>query len=82
MKKTTKMNDGMNIMGREVSRTEPSLCARRKAAKREAERVLRFRLRLTHQHPLDRNGANKDEKTAEAWKEYDIALVKIREEVV
>ena len=41
MKKTTKMNHGMNIMGREVSRTEPSLCARRKAAKKEAERVLR-----------------------------------------
>ena len=34
MKKTTKMNDGMNIMGREVLRTEPSLCAKRKAARR------------------------------------------------
>tara|TARA_Y100000004_G_scaffold87268_1_gene97828 strand:- start:673 stop:921 length:249 start_codon:yes stop_codon:yes gene_type:complete len=82
MKKTTKMNHGMNIMGREVSRTEPSLCARRKAAKKEAERVLRGKLRLTHQHPLDRNGANKDVKTADAWKEYDIALVKIREEMI
>ena len=39
-------------------------------------------LRLTHQHPLDRNGANKDAKTADAWKEYDIALVKIREEMI
>ena len=82
MKKTTKMNDGMNIMGREVSRTEPSLCARRKAARREAERVLRSKLRLTYNQTLNRNGANKDVKTAEAWKEYDIALVKIREEVV
>ena len=77
MKKTTKMNDGMNIMGREVLRTEPSLCAKRKAARREAERVLRGKLRITHQHPLDRNGANKDVKTAEAWKEYDAAIARI-----
>jgi hypothetical protein len=77
MKKTTKMNDGMNIMGREVLRTEPSLCAKRKAARREAERVLRGKLRITHQHPLDRNGANKDVKTVEAWKEYDAAIARI-----
>ena len=77
MKKTTKMNDGMNIMGREVLRTEPSLCAKRKAARREAERVLRSKLRITHQHPLDRNGANKDVKTVEAWKEYDAAIARI-----
>ena len=77
MKKTTKMNDGMNIMGREVLRTEPSLCAKRKAARREAERVLRGKLRITHQHPLNRNGANKDVKTAEAWKEYDAAIARI-----
>ena len=77
MKKTTKMNDGMNIMGREVLRTEPSLCAKRRAARKEAERVLRGKLRITHQHPLDRNGANKDVKTAEAWKEYDAAIARI-----
>ena len=77
MKKTTKMNDGMNIMGREVLRTEPSLCAKRRAARKEAERVLRGKLRITHQHPLNRNGANKDVKTAEAWKEYDAAIARI-----
>jgi|TARA_Y100001951_G_scaffold22809_1_gene17724 hypothetical protein len=77
MKKTTKMNDGMNIMGREVLRTEASLCAKRKAARKEAERVLRGKLRITHQHPLNRNGANKDVKTAEAWKEYDAAIARI-----
>ncbi len=82
MKKTTRVNDGMNIMGREVSRTEPSLCARRRAAKREAERVLRSKLRLTHNQTLNRNGVRKDPKKADAWKEYEIALVKIREEVV
>jgi hypothetical protein len=82
MKKTTKMNDGVNVMGREVSRTEPSLCARRRAAKKEAERVLRSKLRLTHNQTLNRNGVLKDSKKADAWKEYEIALVKIREEVV
>ena len=77
MKKTTKMNDGMNIMGREVLRTEASLCAKRRTARKEAERVLRGKLRITHQHPLNRNGANKDVKTAEAWKEYDAAIARI-----
>lgn len=48
MKKTTKMNDGMNIMGREVLRTEASLCAKRRAARKEAERVLRGKLRIDH----------------------------------
>ena len=43
----------------------------------EAERVLRGKLRITHQHPLDRNGANKDVKTVEAWKEYDAAIARI-----
>ena len=77
MKKTTMMNDGMNIMGREVLRTEPSLCAKRRAARKEAERVLRGKLRIPHQRPLNRNGANKDVKTAEAWKEYDAAIARI-----
>ena len=54
MKKTTRDNDEKDIMGNRVRRTTPSLCAQRRALRREAGQVLRSILGIPHSHPLDR----------------------------
>ena len=51
MKKTTRDNDERDIMGNTVRRTIPSLCAKRRALRREAERQLRSTLGIPHSHP-------------------------------
>ena len=74
MKKTTRDNDEKDIMGNTVRRTRPSLCAQRRALRREAERVLRSTLGIPHSHPLDRNKVRMDDRARAAWSAYDRAL--------
>ena len=74
MKKTTRDNDEKDIMGNTVRRTRPSLCAQRRALRREAERVLRSTLGIPHSHPLDRNKVRMDDRARMAWSAYDRAL--------
>ena len=74
MKKTTRDNDEKDIMGNTVRRTRPSLCAQRRALRREAERVLRPTLGIPHGHPLDRNKVRMDDSARAAWSAYDRAL--------
>ena len=74
MKKTTRDNDEKDIMGNMVRRTRPSLCAQRRALRREAERVLRSTLGIPHSHPLDRNKVRMDDKARAAWAAYDRTL--------
>ena len=74
MKKTTRDNDEKDIMGNRVRRTRPSLCAQRRALRREAERVLRSTLGIPHSHPLDRYKVRMDDKARAAWGAYDRTL--------
>ena len=74
MKKTTRDNDEKDIMGNTVRRTIPSLCAKRRALRREAERQLRSTLGIPHSHPLDRNKARMDDRARAAWSAYDRAI--------
>ena len=74
MKKTTRDNDEKDIMGNKVRRTRPSLCAKRRALRREAERVLRSNLGISHSHPLDRNKVRMDDRARAAWAAYDRAI--------
>ena len=74
MKKTTRDNDEMDIMGNMVRRTRSSLCAKRRALRREAERVLRSNLGIPHSHTLDRNKVRMDDKARAAWSAYDRAI--------
>ena len=74
MKKTTRGNDEKDIMGNRVRRTTPSLCAQRRALRREAERVLRSILSIPHSHPLDRYKVKMDDKARAAWAAYDRTL--------
>jgi len=74
MKKTTRDNHEKDIMGNTVRRTRPSLCAQRRALKREAERVLRSTLGIPHSHPLNRNKVIMDDRAKAAWSAYDRAL--------
>jgi len=74
MKKTTRDNDEKDIMGNRVRRTTPSLCAQRRALRREAERVLRSILGIPHSHPLDRYKVRMDDKARAAWAAYDRTL--------
>ena len=66
MKKTTRDNDEKDIMGNMVRRTRPSLCAQRRALRREAERVLRSNLGIPNSRPLDRNKVRMDDKARAA----------------
>ena len=74
MKKTTRDNNERDIMGNTVRRTRPSLCAQRRALRREAERVLRSTLGIPHSRPLDRNKARMDDRARAAWSAYDRAI--------
>ena len=74
MKKTTRDNDEKDIMGNTVRRTRPSLCAQRRALRREAERVLRSTLGIPHSRPLDRNKVRMDDRARAAWLAYDRAI--------
>ena len=74
MKRTTRDNDERDIMGNTVRRTRPSLCAKRRALRREAERVLRSNLGIPHSHPLDRNKVRMDDRARAAWSAYDRAI--------
>jgi len=74
MKKTTRDNDEKDIMGNRVRQTTPSLCAQRRALRREAERVLRSILGTPHSHPLDRYKVRMDDKARAAWAAYDRTL--------
>ena len=74
MKKTTRDNDEKDIMGNRVRRTTPSLCAQRRALRREAGQVLRSILGIPHSHPLDRYKVRMDDKARAAWAAYDRTL--------